>query len=385
MTTTLATLPFSTCSFKHGAWSGNGLGEFDSDRTLVLVFGAAGYVDNPSPINELRRMLPRSQFLGCSTAGEIYGSTLHDDTLSVAVFRFEHSSVMTATAPVHSRADSYSAGQIVARKLMQPSLRGVFVLSDGLNVNGSELIRGINSVLPGQVVVTGGLAGDGDRFQKTWVLDGAQPTTQLVSAVGFYGDRVRIGYGSKGGWDVFGPERVVTKSEGNILYELDGNPALPLYKRYLGDRAGGLPATALLFPLSLWHVNGENAKVVRTILAVDEKAESMTFAGDIPVGFRAQLMRANFDRLVQGSAESALMTQSGAPVSSPCLAVAISCVGRRLVLGERTEEELESAMDVLPSGTMQVGFYSYGEISPLVDGSCSLHNQTMTLTTIWEI
>jgi hypothetical protein len=261
-------------------------------------------------------------------------------------------------------------------------------------VNGSELVRGLNANLESSVVVTGGLAGDGDRFKDTWVLDrdGGQP--QRVCAVGFYGDRIRVGHGSKGGWDIFGPERLVTRSNGNVLYELDGKPALALYKRYLGDRAAGLPATALLFPLALRASTSDPKTLVRTVLAVDEAAQSMTFAGDVPEGHRAQLMRANFDRLIGGASEAALHTRhathalpasNASPASNGAtLAIAISCVGRRLILGERTEEELEAALHDLPHGTRQVGFYSYGEISPYASGYCDLHNQTMTLTTIQE-
>jgi hypothetical protein len=185
--------------------------------------------------------------------------------------------------------------------------------------------------------------------------------------------------------DARGSSKTITKSAGNILYELDGRPALQLYKEYLGERATGLPATGLLFPLALRATKTEDKSLVRTILAVSETEQSMTFAGDMPEGTLAQLMRANFDRLIQGASEAALRTVNGRSQSSnPTLSVAISCVGRRLVLGERTEEETEAALDVLPKGSAQVGFYSYGEISPYARRECDLHNQTMTLTTISE-
>jgi hypothetical protein len=213
------------------------------------------------------------------------------------------------------------------------------------------------------------------------------PQSGYVTAVGFYGDHIRLGHGSKGGWDKFGPERQVTKSIGNVLYELDGRPALGLYKEYLGDRASGLPATGLLFPLAIRTSQAEGKVLVRTILAVDEATQSMTFAGDIPEGVFAQLMRANFDRLIQGASEAATLTfdhHNGSYSDSPTLSIAISCVGRRLVLGERTEEEIEATLEILPKGSRQIGFYSYGEISPYKSGACDLHNQTMTLTTIAE-
>jgi hypothetical protein len=325
--------------------------------------------------------------VGCSTAGEILGTSLSDGTLVVAVVAFEKTEVASAFAAVNRPDESFGAGARIAQQLNDASLRGVLILSDGLKVNGSELVRGLNSVFNPGVVVTGGLAGDGDRFQLTWVIKDGQPRSGFITAVGFYGDHVRIGHGSKGGWDTFGPERRVTKSHGSVLYELDGKPALQLYKQYLGDLASGLPATALLFPLALRSDPADENQVVRTVLGVDERAQSMTFAGDIPQGCLAQLMKASLDRLIDGASEAALMTRRNyqSEQHGQTLSLAISCVGRRLILGERAEDELEAALEVLPEGAEQIGFYSYGEISPYASGRCDLHNQTMTLTTINEL
>jgi hypothetical protein len=261
------------------------------------------------------------------------------------------------------------------------------VLSDGLGVNGSALTAGLFEGTGGRAVITGGLAGDGDDFARTWVLADGRPRTDHVTAVGLAGPRLRTGHGSWGGWDGFGPERRITRAEGNLLYELDGQPALELYKRYLGERATGLPATALLFPLAVRVPGADDRELVRTVLAVDEAAQSMTFAGDVPQGSAARLMRANLDRLIDGARTAAMLTglDSRLPQDGgPTLAVAISCVGRRLLLGRRTEDELEAVLAGLPAGSEMVGFYSYGEISPITAGTCDLHNQTMTLTTIAE-
>jgi hypothetical protein len=295
--------------------------------------------------------------------------------------------LVSTSIKIASAKESYKASEFIADKLKAPDLRAVFVLSNGTEINGSELVRALDEKLAGDVIVTGGLAGDGDRFERTWVINERGLATDCVCAVGLYGDKLQIGHGSKGGWDVFGPQRKVTRSEDNVLYELDGRPALDLYKEYLGDLASGLPSSALLFPLSLRTQPEDEKRVVRTILSVNEKEKSLTFAGDIPTGNFAQLMKANFDRLINGASEAASMASHiGAEANgSPTLSIAISCVGRRLVLGARTEEELEAALEVLPKGVKQVGFYSYGEISPYASGSCDLHNQTMTLTTFQEI
>ncbi|MEX0665343.1 MAG: FIST N-terminal domain-containing protein [Acidimicrobiia bacterium] len=364
-------------------WSAPIPEHLDSESTLVLAFGDPAIGADPRPIKDLRAALPTARLLGCSTAGQILGDELTDRTLVVSIARFDQTRVEATTAAVDGPSASYAAGQGVAAALSAPDLRAVFVLSDGLLVNGSELVRGCASGLAPDVIVTGGLAGDGERFERTWVLANDEPVAGAIAAVGLYGDAVQVGAGSFGGWDIFGPERRITRSDGNVLFELDGRPALELYKEYLGDRASGLPATALLFPLAVREARDATRRTVRTILAVDEAAQSMTFAGDVPQGWCAQLMRANKDRLVDGAMQAAVM--SDLPASDgPQLAVAISCVGRRLVLGERTEEEIEATLEALAPTASLVGFYSYGEIAPHAEGSCDLHNQTMTITTVSE-
>ena len=361
---------------------------WDGPRTLVLAFFAPELALRPAPLELLRRAFPQSYLLGCSTAGEIVGTTLEDHSVAVAVVNFASTDLCMARTQIANAAFSGDAGTDLGRSLSRPDLKGVFVLSDGLNINGTELARGFNEALPPHVSVTGGLAGDGERFGTTYTF-AAGPGEPLntnsgqVGALGFCGDAIRISSSSKGGWSPFGLERKVTRSTGNVLYELDGKPALELYKTYLGDRAQGLPATALLFPLTIRDKQafGPDA-LVRTILAVDENAQSLIFAGDIPQGAVVQLMRCSLDRLVEGAANAAEnLSETG---KGPALSIAITCVGRRLVLGERTEEELEAVLDTLPAGTQQVGFYSYGELSPVAVGQCHLHNQTMTLTLVQE-
>lgn len=354
--------------------------DLDSPSTLVVAFGAPEFRDDIQPLSDLYSAYPNSAVTGCSSSGEIHGDEVRDGSITVGIIRFDDTRLARAAATVHDMRQSFHAGEAVARQLIKSDLRAIFVLSDGLAVNGSELVRGITSVVDDSVIVTGGLAGDGDRFENTWVLCQGKALTGMVKAVALYGDAVQVGHGSQGGWDPFGPERLVTRSAGSVLYELDGKPALPLYKQYLGELATELPASGLLFPLALRSSPDDDTQIVRTILAVDEDAQSLTFAGDVPQGHLGQLMQANFDRLIDGAETAASLANA----TGPGLAVAISCVGRRLVLGARTDQETEATRAMLGGGFEQVGFYSYGEISPLVSGSCDLHNQTMTITTFSE-
>lgn len=351
---------------------------------LVIFFGARGTLADRGVHDALRRKHPEAHLLGCTTAGEICGTTVSDDSVVATAIRFEHTSIRAAYRPLADASNSKAVGEQLARDLTGKDLVHVFVLAEGLKVNGSELVKGLRQGLPSGVAVTGGLAGDGAKFEKTVVCLDGQVNDSAVAAIGFYGDRLRIGYGSLGGWDPFGPDRLITRAVGNVLYELDGSSALELYKTYLGSHTADLPASGLLFPLSLRGENGEQ-RVVRTILGVDEQAQSLTFAGDIPEGGYAQLMRANFDRLIDGAEDAATACYEVVGNQAPDLAILISCVGRKLVLNQRTEEEVESVRNVLGESTVLSGFYSYGEIAPLSSSTkCELHNQTMTITTFTE-
>jgi hypothetical protein len=351
---------------------------------LVIYFGARGALADCAIHQALRSTYPDAHLLGCTTAGEICGTTVSDDSVVATAIRFDHTAVRAVYRPLVNASNSKAVGEEIARELAGEDLLHVFVLAEGLKVNGSELVKGLRQGLPSSVAVTGGLAGDGARFEKTVVCLDGQVNDSAVAAIGFYGNRLSIGYGSLGGWDPFGPDRLVTRAEGNVLYELDGRSALELYKTYLGSHTADLPASGLLFPLSLRGEDGEQ-RVVRTILGVDEEAQSLTFAGDIPQGGYAQLMRANFDRLIDGAQDAATACYEVVGNHTPDLAILISCVGRKLVLNQRTEEEVESVRNVLGESTVLSGFYSYGEIAPLMSSTkCELHNQTMTITTFTE-
>jgi len=350
---------------------------------LVLLFGSPARLRDPALFGALRASYPAARIVGCSTAGEIFGTAVSDESLLVTALHFAHTQVRLARSSVGDEPDSFALGQSMADTLRGEALRHVLIFSDGLHVHGGDLVRGFKSRLPDGVELTGGMAADGPRFEHTLVCADAPAAEGVLAAVGLYGSRLAVGYGSVGGWDSFGPERLITRSAGNVLFDLDGKPALELYKRYLGEQAAGLPATGLFFPLLLRSENGDG--VVRTILGVNEAEQSMTFAGDLPEGRKARLMKANFDRLVDGAIAAAEVSQQGHGAAAVEFALLISCVGRKLVLKQRVEEEVLGVRRILGDQVPFAGFYSYGEISPHGAGSsCELHNQTMSITTLGE-
>ena len=355
---------------------------------LVFYFGTRQMLADGKLYAGLRSRFPDAHLLGCSTGGQLAGLDVSDDTACALALDFGATDLRVARAEIKGSADSRSTGAAIGAALKDDRLAGVFILSDGLRVNGSALVEGVVSEVGRDVPVSGGLAGDGADFAQTLVGCDSPPAPNTVAAVGFYGDAIRIGHGSAGGWDVFGPMRQITRSDGNVLYEVDGKPALDLYKLYLGpEESQNLPGSALLFPLRIFDPKHPERSVVRTILAVDHGSGSMTFAGDMPQGWSAQLMRGSFSRLCAGAAaatQRAVLNAHPAP-DAQSAAIFVSCIGRRLLMGQRIDEEIEAATAELSESCVPVGFYSYGEISPHeVSGFCQLHNQTMTVTVLAE-
>jgi hypothetical protein len=368
-----------------GGWEPEAPGRLGHHAQLVLVFASTSILSQRQQIDRIKELYPNAHLFGGSTAGEIYDTQVCDGSLVLTAIHFEHTKLTGARTKIKDADSSFHAGERLARSLPAEGLVHVFVLSNGLKINGTDLVKGLTANLPSDVTITGGLSGDGSSFKETLVLWDGVPESDTIAALGFYGDRLKIGFGSLGGWDPFGPERQITRSDGNVLYEMDGRSALELYKTYLGEHAKGLPATGLLFPLSV-RIKENDAGVVRTILSVDEAHQSMTFAGDVPQGTYARLMKANSDRLIDGAVGAARTSCTALGSSRPDLAILISCVGRKLVLKQRVEEEVEGVRDALGDGAALTGFYSYGELSPFGPNTrCELHNQTMTITTFAEV
>ena len=353
---------------------------------LVFVFGNKELLKMDKHIDYLKKEYPAADIVGCSTSGEICQEEVFNQNIISTAVWFEKTKIEIAEEDINKMEDSFNVGEKLAAKLNKKDLVHCMIISEGLNINGSELTKGLNKGFNDKVSITGGLAGDQDQFIETIIVHNKSGEKNLVLAIGFYGENIKIGYGSMGGWDSFGVDREVTKSIANTLYELDGQPALTLYKKFLGDHAANLPASALLFPLSL-IIKDTETSLVRTILSVNETDGSMIFAGDVPQGEYVRLMKANNDRLIDGANGAAEMSKLSIKNSDPDLAILISCVGRKLVLKQRVEEELESVREVVGDKTTITGFYSYGEICPTkpFEQHCELHNQTMTITIFKEV
>lgn len=352
---------------------------------LLLVFGDIGYFNSPEFESSLRQAAPDAILLGCSTAGEITGTGVEDGTCILTAIEFAGTQLTPATTRLQNMDDSFAAGERLGHSLVDARPRAVLLLGPGVQINGSALVDGLAHVIGRDVPITGGLAGDGGAFARTLTLGPEGVSENHVVAVALSGERLQFGHGSFGGWEPFGPARKVTRCTGNVLYELDGEPALAIYRRYLGEHAKDLPASGLLFPFAMLGEDHSAIGLIRTILGIDEAQGALILAGEInPEGY-LRLMHASTDRLVDGAESAAEAAIEMLDQSEPSLAILVSCVGRKLVMGNRIDEEIEVVSDILGSRAPLTGFYSYGEISPFLPGTgCKLHNQTMTITCLSE-
>ncbi|MBU3821271.1 FIST C-terminal domain-containing protein [Flavobacteriaceae bacterium XHP0103] len=354
------------------------------NNPLVLVFGNRHLLEDPSVFKAIKGLFPDGHLVFGSTCGDITSKSVNDESITITAIEFEKSSFLIKTSNIlNANSDSFKTGNYLIKQFPSKGLKYVFVVSEGSFINGSQLTKGMNSATANNLLITGALCGDSDRFEKTLASYNESPKQGEIVAIGFYGDSLEITFSIHGGWTPFGPERIVTKSEANVLYELDNMPALDIYKKYLGDKSKELPGAALLYPLNV-KTSNEKQSFVRTILNIDESKNTMILAGDIPENSKVQLMMTNVDNIASAS-EQAARQALNLRENKPQLALLVSCIGRKLVLDQRVEEEIEEVIEVIGKDITISGFYSYGEIAPFHgEISCQLHNQTMTVTLLSE-
>lgn len=355
----------------------------DSENTMILVFFAATLAIDKH-LKNIKATFPKSKILGSSTSGEIQNGEINDNSIVCTVVKFTHTRLKLISIPIDF-STSAQVGRTISDSLASSELKNILLFTEGLDIDGSVLIKEVHQTLVEKninIPVSGGLAGDGNRFTNTFVIFGAEAKTHHAVALGFYGDHIQVFAGTGTGWDPFGPARVVTKAFRNTVLELDGIPALKLYRQYLKEDAKNLPVSGILFPLGVsW---GKNENIVRTVARIDEVNNGLIFASPIAENTKVQLMHSNVVKLIEGADHALDNCTLDFTNGAPTLALIVSCVGRRMIMGQKTEDEIETIRDHLPYYTEICGFYSYGEFAPTASKQNDLHNQTMTLIIFQE-
>lgn len=323
------------------------------------------------------------KLVGCTTDGEISsdGFSIRSAVLGGMVsdrIRFEVASASGL------KAGSEAAGRRLGMQLPS-NARHVQLFSDGLTGNGCALLRGMHSVFGPRVAVSGGTAGDARKFKQTWQFIGKKVVTDSAVGVAFTGD-FKVGTGVRSGWFPAGAPKKVTRASGNVVYELDGQPALAVYRQYLRGLANQLPAVGVQFPFGIVDEMlslGEDP-ILRAPMTVNDADGSVTFAGEIPQGSTIVLTTGGSKaNLLDASADAAQKAVADMRGTSPGMIFFYSCMARKILLGTQTGEEADRICRTVGSGTPIIGFYTYGEFCPSVGGTeCKLHNETATVTVV---
>lgn len=362
---------------------------FTNEPQLFMLFGESDLIKTHNQITQIANEFPNSLVVGCSTGTIINGRQTNDTGISGVAIGFEDTKLNCAFGQVSQLSESFELGVNLAKQLPTQDLVAIFILCDGLFINGSTIIEGMKTLIGDEIPISGGLAGDGERFVSTKVIYGNQILDKGAIAIGFYSKSLVLSHASFGGWYEFGPEWKITKSHGNIVYEIEDMPAIELYDDYVGSEKMALQASALLYPLKVWPPDNPDKGVVRAIMNVDRQTGSLTFAGDVPENWHARLMHGNQRGLIDGAKNAAIHAfdklQSNGKQLQPEMCFIVSCVARRILLGTRTKHEIEAISQIIGDDIPMTGFYSYGEISPQNDSlDIGLHNQTLTLTLMTE-
>ena len=222
----------------------------DLKPQICLLFGTReNFEEEDLYYKALKERFPDSDIIAASTAGNIISDQLLDDVIIATCIELEKTEVKSKLFEFNNKAGK-ELGLDIGNYFKADDLSYMLVLS-AVGINAGKLLDGINEVIQGSAGISGGVAGDNTKFEKTYVGLNENIGEKKIVVIGFYGNNLVTKHGSQGGWDVFGPKRKVTKCEGNVLYELDNRPVLDLYKEYLGPKAAELPASALYYPFTI--------------------------------------------------------------------------------------------------------------------------------------
>jgi hypothetical protein len=351
---------------------------------LVLAFGPRRKILEEGIYSTIKARYPKAIVLILSTSFEVVVSKISASRIVVTAIQFDKTKLRSTSLQVSSKSDSRMAGKMICDQLRGDDLKHILLFSDGYDINGDDLVDGLNEELPQGVMVSGGFAGSDAEDPTTYVGLNQEPKTRNIAAIGFYGHDLKVANGVESGWDEFGPTKIVTESDGNVVYSLDGENVLEVYRRYLGkSKEADFAMSIQHFPLCILKPDG--SKIVRSVFRVDEKRNALVYSGNVPKDSKVRFMIANVDRLIDGAVNAAERINEQCKADRPELVLVVSCVGRSVLLLERTEEEIELACETIGKDIMYSGFYSNGELSPATGSKlCSLHNQTISITSYSE-
>lgn len=350
---------------------------FDHKQLLAGIISVAGDVP----------------MVGGSTAGEISGSGISNESVVIMALGSDTLDFATGIGLDMSQDETACGVALVddfRHRISIKEASSLLIFPDGMGGDGLKVIDGLQSVMGTGFEIVGGYLGDGEDFRTTFqyfngkVYNNAMPGLLICGKAGF-----RTGIGVRSGFESIGNRFYCTAAEGNIVKEFDNERALDLYKEFLGDeRFQRLPGICLEYPFGLIDdkvsIAGKEYFQLRCCLAVDHEKGSITLAASIPEGRAITLTTASRGDIINGAKLAAEQAKESLKDAKPEAILMFSCVGRKLILGRRTQEEVAVVKEVLGKDVPLIGFYTYGEIGPIDKTREELsvskfHNETVVL------
>jgi len=354
--------------------------EGDFKPSVAFIYSASTF-----NIPKLAKKLGKYSFpiMGATTDGEIYankedGVNEVDGHIICMLIEMNPSSMEMTFIQIDENQDAFSIGEHIGMWAKSSfSTCSIITLTSGLSFDNDAYTQGI---LSREIdYVFGGASGDGLLLEETTVFSNNMVSNHGVVALALDKSKIDI-LGSRAfGWKGIGKERIVTKASKNIVYEIDGQPAVDFYKNYLDITADDMPHVGIEYPLEVRLRNGQ--VVYRAVLDIDEEHNSLVFAGHVEEKARVRISAPRGRNIINEVKTSVVKVLKENPNFEPELALLFPCCSRKQVLGHLTSLEIESVYN--NSKVPMIGFFAYGEIGAFPGGYC-FHNETFVTAFLRE-
>ena len=358
---------------------------------IVFVFSSIKY-DQPEVVAGANQAASGALVVGGSAAGEITSWATEFDAINAIAVAAPAVKFFSGYSEGVSKG-SFKAGANVAKAVLKAAngakLDLFIMIPDGMTGDGASIVRGVQSVLGENFPIIGGSAGDDYLFKKTYEYYKDKTLTDGVVGIGFSG-KFAFGFGIRHGWEPVGLPLKVTKAEGTVIKEINGQPALNVYEEYFGKEAGELvkeplARMAYTYPLGM-AVEGSDELLIRDPVIANDKGE-ITLAAEIPVGSTIRLMIGDREKAIAAAKWAAERAKEQLGNVTPRFILMFNCMARNKLLGVRCHEENDAVNSIIGMDTPMGGFYTYGEQGPLLGKKGTpayFHNETMTLVVIGD-
>lgn len=322
--------------------------------------------------------------LGCSTAGEIVNDELAEESIVVLLMDMnrDYYSIQTVSYDIDKvYSNSLTIGNFAKDKFENPAL---VVMSGGISVDAGKIIAGLKYGIGKEVPIYGGLAADDLQMDKTYAFSNNFLTANGLSILIIDTDKIEVSGLASSGWEAFGGINTITKSEGNIVYSINDEPALDAFKKQFGfDESPESKENLLLtiqtnYPFQIIREDG--TKVLRTPIVIDEENRALIMAGGVEQGDHFKFSNSPGFEVIEQTVEEFKSLKQNRPEADAL--VLFSCKGRHGAFGPVLEEEVEGLYNYWKKP--MIGFLSYGEIGNTKNGVCEFHNETCSLMILKE-